>query len=656
MKKLFTLIAGMLLIGSGAFAQDKWTTITTNGNMEGEQSPDWSSFWCHDWREVTEGEELLGGGQQRDSNGQFQGFAEIVEDPIKPGNHCARVIIRSKEEADAAGNTITDAANGKPDWAEWDSQFFIYATETIPQGKEVRLIMKVSAEKAGNLQTQAHYNPGNYNHWQLFGDIEYTTEWKQIEVTQTITADMTQETNGKAFQSVAFNLSTMRDGNVIYFDDVRLQVRDPQENEEPEFTGWFNFLRNGINSADKFKFSNGTFTNFTGRDGSTGKDQPARIVNDPLDGQPALNVTSICYNSTYQKEEKTEILDGDGQPVLDEDGNPTYEISYTELPCYIKENGDTLKKQDGSIGIDDWQTQFFVATPHVFKNGEKFRFVISVRADKETTIQTQIHRGPGDYLHYQLLGDINVTTEWETYIFEQAIDGSQAGGSTFAFNCNVLKEEVNNYYFRIDEISINAASATDDDRTLMRKSISLPVPALEKDVNVKIDLSEMMEILRIENLTEFLNDNTLKATVKKVEGEGDEEDVTVSLMGGLQATTGIFINDIGSWIDDDQGINIYFPEEGISGNEATINIGNFAETEFTPGNTIQTVICFEKDHWMYAFDVTLMDPAAYEAQSGITDVKVTKNGNGAIYDLSGRKVTAPAKGLYIKDGKKFIMK
>ena len=51
-----------------------------------------------------------------------------------------------------------------------------------------------------------------------------------------------------------------------------------------------------------------------------------------------------------------------------------------------------------------------------------------------------------------------------------------------------------------------------------------------------------------------------------------------------------------------------------------------------------------------------MDPAAYEAQSGITDVKVTKNGNGAIYDLSGRKVTAPAKGLYIKDGKKFIMK
>lgn len=50
MKKFFTLIAGLLLVSSGAFAQTKWTNVTPNGNFEGEQDPLWSSFWCHDWR------------------------------------------------------------------------------------------------------------------------------------------------------------------------------------------------------------------------------------------------------------------------------------------------------------------------------------------------------------------------------------------------------------------------------------------------------------------------------------------------------------------------------------------------------------------------------------------------------------------------------
>ena len=51
MKRFFTLIAGILLVSSGAFAQDKWKNIITNGNMEGEQDPMWSSFWVHDWRQ-----------------------------------------------------------------------------------------------------------------------------------------------------------------------------------------------------------------------------------------------------------------------------------------------------------------------------------------------------------------------------------------------------------------------------------------------------------------------------------------------------------------------------------------------------------------------------------------------------------------------------
>ena len=49
MKKIFTLFAAALL-SSGAFAQTEWKDLVVNGNMEGEQNPKWSSFWCHDWR------------------------------------------------------------------------------------------------------------------------------------------------------------------------------------------------------------------------------------------------------------------------------------------------------------------------------------------------------------------------------------------------------------------------------------------------------------------------------------------------------------------------------------------------------------------------------------------------------------------------------
>ena len=108
MKKFFTLIAAALL-SSGAFAQSEWQNMITNGDMEGEQDPMWSSFWCHDYRQNVEFAE--GSGQQYDENGQFQGFAEIIDDPLEPGNHCARVIARSEAEADEAGNKVE--ADGK---------------------------------------------------------------------------------------------------------------------------------------------------------------------------------------------------------------------------------------------------------------------------------------------------------------------------------------------------------------------------------------------------------------------------------------------------------------------------------------------------------------------------------------------------------------
>ncbi len=632
MKKLFTLIAGMLFVGSGAFAQEKWTDLVVNGNMEGAQDSKWSSFWCHDWRKgITDIDPESGQKYDNDDpeNGQFQGFAEIVEDPTKPGNHCAKVIIRTEAEADEAGNKVVP--DGQSSLASWDCQFFIYATETIPEGKEIRLTLKVRGEKAGKLETQAHWSPGDYNHWQLFGDVNYTTEWETYEVSTTVTADQSKESSGKAFQSVAFNLSTMTDGNVVYFDDVKLEVRDPEAPHE--FEGWFNFLRKGTLSDDHIQ----NYTNFTGRDGATGQDTQARVVNDPVDGEPALNVTSIGFNVHEEKQEP--ILDEDGNPVLDDEGNPTYDISSVDM--YIKENGDTLKKQDGTIGIDDWQTQFFVTIPHKLVTGQKFKVVFSARADQPATVQTQIHAMPGSYIHWQLLGDVELTEDWQTFEFEDVeITSDQNGGNTIAFNCNVLKE-VNNYYFRFEEFAINSADVTVDDCILGSETITLPVPAKEKDATANVDLTALKEILEIDDLAKYIGKDCMR--VRMEEGYS----------GDQQPTSGVFIDDnTGYYVDADNGLIVMIAEE-LDGNTAKFVVTS-AGIDWAEGKTLSSKIIFGKDGWYYLYDVKFIGEEAY--LTGIDATPVAKKVDGIIYDLSGRRVAKAAKGLYIKDGKKFIVK
>ena len=54
----------------------------------------------------------------------------------------------------------------------------------------------------------------------------------------------------------------------------------------------------------------------------------------------------------------------------------------------------------------------------------------------------------------------------------------------------------------------------------------------------------------------------------------------------------------------------------------------------------------------YAFFVTINTDKA----TSIKTIETSNNKDGHIYDLSGRKVNNPSKGIYIRNGKKFIVK
>ena len=289
---------------------------------------------------------------------------------------------------------------------------------------------------------------------------------------------------------------------------------------------WFNFLRKGTLSDDRV----GNFTNFTGRFGKTNKDEKAVIVADPLDGEPALTLTTIAYN--YQEP----LIDDDGQPVLDTEGNQMYK--------------DYYQREDGSLkdNIDDWDTQFHVSIPHKFKSGQKFKLKFWARATKPVQIYAQAQSMPGNYLgNLDLYQDL--TEEWQLFEYEgddgegvNAVDNMQ----TVSFNCNTNKTDVITIYFRFDEFSCDIDDVPEDERTLKRENLKYPVPEVNKDATFNLDLAPMMEVLGVDDLSAFLHETTMRVREMITEGEGDEAKTVIRYSNLIQPTMGSYISANGS--------------------------------------------------------------------------------------------------------------
>ena len=718
MKKLFTLL-GVVLMATTAFGQQRWKDIVVNGDCEGAApaytdynsmpADAWNSFWVHEFPVAGEA--------------QYQGTATIVDGLGVDGSKCVKVVARSDEEAVAAGNRTE--ANGA--LASWDCQFFIYGTEPMPQGKEVRLTMWVKADKAGSIETQAHYGPGNYNHYQLFGNIAVTTEWKQV-VTDVIvvSADQGKEADGKFFQSVAFNLSTDKAGNVFYFDNIKLQMKDPKEQNEN--ADWINFMRRGIYSMDHITGVNSegkpwSCTNFTVQDlnkPAGEQQQPAPVVEVP--GEPGVMAVKVPVRGYYIKEE--EDLDEAGEPKYDEDGNPmTKSVYYWNDGTKI---GDSAPAR--------WTCQFFVSTLHKMKSGERYRFNFKVKADKPSALGTQAHTGPGQYVSYNTFGgenDYPITTDWTEYLLGDGqgnwptIPSGANGCQTITFDCCPLEGDDNTFYFIFVECSFTEDNVTDDDRTLgTPEYLVLVGPDADEDKVYPINAEPMLTTYDAEDfsfLTAPKSGDGIKLLSQKE--DPDEEGALIDTYSSmLTLKDGGFIDDKGYFLgDDDKGIQLYFDPKSIDGKNINLMAWNNpdAKIAFGDGKVICTKLAISQSGWYYLYNIAMMSQADYDAylvalknvidlidaigtvelsdeckaridaaraafdalpvygqknvsnynvltaaeeeyanllETGISTVTVAPVFNNVIYDLMGRKVSKPTKGLYIVNGKKYFLK
>ena len=653
MKKLITLIASVLMGGS-AMGQE----LVVNGNLEGEQEAGWSSFWIQDPSKEGPTDFEQGPATHSDGTGGWKFFAPIVENPFKKGDHCVKVHIMSEAEAVEAGNARYSGGS----FVEWNTQFFIYSKVPMTEGKWIHLKFKVRGDVAGSAQSQTHQEPGKHIGNDFCGRIEYeANKWTKIEKAIQVTSSHTTKSGTPyEFRSVCFNLSStaFTEGNNLYIDDISMVMSDEEpiiQNQGSNDNTFINFLKFGTETNDSCwgqdKSGNPyACTTFTLKDPVGMGQAPV----EDIDGKKTITFSTMGFT--------TEQV-----PDLDSLGN--------EQPDTI--NGGILMKNiykwsDGSLvggtgtkEPDKYAYQLFITTPHKFKEGEKYRLVFWVRADKEASLNTQAHYGPGQYKNYGSFGgpsDFPVTTEWKKYELgvneDKTISSGARNSYSICFDCYQLKE-ANKYYFRFEELSFTDSNVEISERLLGSADIALPVnDGGDEPLFTSVDVSDLLNTFKVEDF-DFMNEhgNVLKLIGQTVpEEEGDEPDEIFVPVDSW--TDGGFVNAQGYFIGEDiNGIEVGLDEDSFDGNKIDFHVWNNPEAgiSFADGNTVKTRLCISKGGWYYIFYVTLMSQEAYEA-TGISVVKTTKTGNGQIYNLAGQRVDNSYKGLVIKNGKKVLQK
>ncbi len=653
MKKLITLIA-CVLMGGSAMGQE----LVVNGNLEGEQEADWSSFWIQDPSKEGPTDYGQGFASHSDGTGGWKFFAPIVDNPFKKGDHCVKVHVMSEAEAVEAGNARYSGGS----FVEWNTQFFIYSKVPMTEGKWIHLKFKVRGDVAGSAQSQTHQEPGKHIGNDFCGRIEYeANKWTKIEKAIQVTSSHTTKSGTPyEFRSVCFNLSStaFTEGNNLYIDDISMVMSDEEpviENQGSNDNTFINFLKFGTETNDSCwgtdKGGNPyACTTFTLKDPVGMGQAPVEDV----DGKKTIVFSTLGFTS-----EQVPDLDSLGNEQPD-----TINGGILMKNIYKWDDG-SLVGGTGSKEPDKYAYQLFITTPHKFKEGEKYRLVFWVRADKEASLNTQAHYGPGQYKNYGSFGgpdDFPVTTEWKKYELgvneDKTISSGARNSFSVCFDCYQLKD-ANKYYFRFDELSFTDSNVEIGERTLGTADIALPVNDGGDDpLSTPVDVSDLLNTYKVENF-DFMNKqgNYLKLIGLTVpEEEGDEPDEIFKSVDSW--TDGGFVNAQGYFIGEDiNGIEVGLDEDSFDGTNIDFHVWNNPEAgiSFADGNTVKTKLCISKAGWYYIYNVTLMSQEAYAA-AGISTVKTAKTGNGQIYNLAGQRVDKSYKGLVIKDGKKTIQR
>ena len=351
-------------------------------------------------------------------------------------------------------------ADTEGDASGWDNQFWIQSQQPWKEGTQVKISFRYKASKACKTNTQMHHQkPSDYQIWYAIGDVEFTTEWQNFEKIITINSEQANA------WSVVFNLNPdVKEAVDFYFDDLSWQIMKLDEGYFVAGANAAEGLDYDLDNAIEFVEDDGVLVATVGEKGAyvsqvmistiRGNDAAFKgatlkpkgtIVNDPetwLDYEPAslakLNLPGAgiwkIYLDTNYNAMAFEMLEG---TVINP--NPTEVVVKGQERDWLgtDKDGNPIEEQVGEG--QPWDNQFFIIANRPLSAGEvtvvEFDYVSTV--DAKTT--TQCHNGPGEYMHWSCIGDVNFTTEEQHLSYKLTVPSEADGMKSIAFNMAEIK-------------------------------------------------------------------------------------------------------------------------------------------------------------------------------------------------------------------------
>ena len=301
-------VTSMELERQGKAQQIGWTNLINNSDMEGD---DVSSF-----------------------------FTKISQGAPEPS------VITDGIGVDGSRGIMVAATAKVAD--NWDNQFWFRFNEPVPAGTKYRVSFDYRADTDADTETQAHNEPSDYIHWDMFGNINFSQNWQTFSKEGEVTAE--QSPADHQFLSVAFNLNAYEGANNYYFDNVKFEVY--KYGTVVEF------------DMDVIQVDFGFDTNIPDLVKAGGKPRlmfPEGTVTVKVNGEP-LEITSVegFADGRFYIFHEEGLGDGDEVEVtFTNPADPAYHIIYTSGPGGDANNFTMIATNNPDVAVDDAYSYLF---------------------------------------------------------------------------------------------------------------------------------------------------------------------------------------------------------------------------------------------------------------------------------------------------------
>ena len=356
----------------------------------------------------------------------------------------------------------------------WSNQFWIQAPRAFKTGETVRIKLKYKAQHACSAGTQWHQkNPSIYLFWQAVGEVNFTEEWQEFEWKGSIPADANNT------WSLAFNLcsdaTNGRTPNVFYFDDLSWETMVLDDGYFVASSNTAKGVEYDLDNAIEFQPSDedGVLVATVGKAGNKDSWVNEIMISTVRGHDASFKSATLKPSGSYIGEDNWgDYTEGSNAKIklpaagvwtiylaiedrqiniIQEEGdeyaepveivaNPT-EVTLNGVErdwLTADNNGDPREEQIGEGNT--WDNQFFIKANRALSAGEVTVIEFDYVAAKDAKSTTQCQGEPGQYMHWNAIGDVDFTTEEQHFSKTFTVPNEADGMLSISFDMAVMKE------------------------------------------------------------------------------------------------------------------------------------------------------------------------------------------------------------------------